>query len=162
MKVLFLVMVILMSCGKDIKLGDNIVIKNQVTASNITLSASRDYNPSRFNPKEVIVANKATYLIPNIVIANIGNTATGWLTLIVGNTKLCYQGTAGNNNQESTQFQPKYSNSDFSGNCPGGTQNPTPSSIQVESGDIIKLSVNGGGCSNKCTFTEVKTVLEIQ
>lgn len=165
---------ILVSCGKsknkssssgalDVSNG-NVV----VTPTDLSFTASRDYNPSSFNSYNDTIDVPGNYQVPSQINVVFGNSATGWLSLVIGNRKFCYQGNASNNQvANGTKFLIKWEKSNINEDCTSGNfKIPFNNSLTVAKDDVIGLSVNGGGCSSNagtCLYTEVTvTILVVE
>jgi hypothetical protein len=165
----FLGLILLISCGKDDAGAENPVsggtgALDSVTPEEISLTASRRYAPSEFNSHETVIEVDANFTVPTTIDVLEGNSGTGWLQLRVGSRKFCYQGNASNNQTlNGTHFIAKWEKSVLTEPChSGGAKIPFVPTVSALIGDIVKLTVDGGGCSKghgACLFTEVDLIL---
>lgn len=137
--------------GADGEDGDDAVN----TVRNETVVASRNYGPSVFNPT-TLLAERGYYQLPDTIDVVLGNAGTGWASILVGDDRYCYQGTAANNSQLSSEFE-------YDGVVPANKEcfqvSRTNQSLTVnsvfEAQDIV-VSVHGGGCGPNCTETIIE------
>lgn len=119
-----------------------------VQATELVLEASRSYNPSDWNNKTV-AAEPGVYLFPETLELVSGAAGTGWASIVLEDSTLCYQGNGLNNGQAGTEFV-------FSRIVAKGSScysNPviistSLSKALLSSGELITLSFNGGGVNN--------------
>lgn len=169
-KLIFLLLLtLLFSCGGSKKVGNNSDTSDAVndtapiSATDIEISASRDYNPSSWNDFELQAAASANYSVPLELEVIAGNSGTGWASLYIGNRKFCYQENAPNNNTNNgTKFILIKEKSNLSTECYQNQDNIAYNQqVNVSKEDSIRLSINGGGCGPFCMFTEAHAVIEL-
>lgn len=170
MKILITLMIILSvtSCGKSKSKKrsyspqtDSSTGGVQAIPEDLTFIASRSYGPSTFSDYVDSISVSAEYEVPLEAEVITGNSGTGWLELIVGNRKFCYQGNASNNQTPNgTKFILQWEKTNLSAPCHSSSGKiPYSTTYHAQAGDEIRLSVNGGGCSNSsgaCVYTEAR------
>ena len=118
----------------------------------LTLFACRDYDPSKWHNFEMQAPVTGSVSFPEKIFVASGNSGTGWLTLKVGENRVCYQGDGANNNSVSKTFTFKHVIS--SPSCDANTATKVIVSLDhnyeldVSEGNIIALQINGGGVSS--------------
>lgn len=164
-----LIMLLLISCGRT-KDRNTLVLPPEVPAESSTettpevvepeapiipqeliLYASRDYNPSVFNPQTGTIIGTGTFIVPDelIVVSSNSNAGTGWASLIISDRKFCYQGNASNaNTMNGSKFLLKHE-SVLTEECHLKViaKPELDSEIELKDKDSATLSVHGGGVS---------------
>jgi hypothetical protein len=130
----------------------------------VTIKASRDYQPSIWNHGSYIMLTTSIYNIPEEIEILSGNSGTGWLSLYASGRKFCYQGNASNNKTpDGDLFVLVKEKTDLNEECYSNNSNTTyDTEVYLEKDFVIDLEVNGGGCSvgkGACLFTEVSATI---
>ena len=124
----------------------------------IEVSASRDYNPSRWQNGVIAVEQNGLFHLPTELQVLAGHIGTGWASISIGGRKFCYQGNASSNNQDDgTSFQLRFEKLSPNDECHHASTNiPYQRDISLQSGQLITLQVHGGGCGTSCNFLELE------
>lgn len=128
--------------------------------ADIVITASRTYSPSSWDSFERTSQVEGVFEVPKRLLVLEGNSGTGWASLIIGDRKFCYQGTAKSNSHTSDVFELKREKSSLSEDCFGSSGNLTADrEVSIWKDDKIKFEINGGGCGSKCSETEALAVI---
>ena len=134
---------------------------NPIEKDLVIFEASRDYNPSAWHSDRQIANFEGEYIVPEEVFIAEGNAGNGWMTLVVGNTKYCYQGNARSSRHYGDSFKLKYAKEIDGGPCYSNQDTfEAVETTQITLDDELVLSVDGGGCSDQCEYTIVSIGLE--
>lgn len=162
--IIFFSIYFIVSCANDTSTEVNSSAETGISpiVPEISINASRNYNPSKWYDFNKIVESNFESIVPNEIHVITGNSGTGWVSLIIGSRKFCYQGNASNNQTlDGDKFILVIEKSNVDSQCSSSTDKINANrSVTIKQGDIISLSVNGGGCSNSagtCVYTEVAT-----
>jgi hypothetical protein len=162
---LLLIIILLVSCGD--RRETTIEPRRDFSSGDITLKASRTYNPNNWFPANMTSSITGDFTMPSVInVQNeVGNAGTGWTSITVGDRKFCYQGDAASDVDTSDQFFLIKEKNNILANCNDPAGDITFDLIViVEQGDLIKMELHGGGCSLinpiTCQNTEIGAVLE--
>ena len=123
----------------------------------IILTSSIDYNTNTITEDSYLVDEQATYTIPAMITAAVGNTGQGWLQLEIDNIRYCYMGDSKNMNQVSLIYNLSHSTTDIIKSCSSSLDTNLAPNLSVElfNGDTLIFKLENGICGNKCLDTEV-------
>ena len=124
---------------------------------NIIIKASRSYGPDSHERFEHILNYGSFFKLPKHIDVVDGSSGDGWLSLIVGERKFCYQG---NRYYSDDTFGDKFIYSgelvNLSDKCYSKVfEEYKDDSVYSEYGDILVARIEGGGC-DYCEYTEVE------
>lgn len=162
MKNLLLILCLILlasACGKKRKSSPVADVIQAPIAVDIVLSASRTYGPSSWSNGLLTAPATANYEVPERVDIDFGNSGTGWLSLVIGNRRFCFQGNASNNSTANgTAFLLIREKAVVTEDCHTNLHNqPANRIVQISQGTEIRLSIPGGGCSSgACQDTGVE------
>lgn len=124
----------------------------------IKLSASRDYNPSRWQHGVISVSRPGLFAVPSELQLVAGHVGTGWASINVAGRKFCYQGNAlHNNDSHGSAFLLRFEKLSPQDQCHDATTNiPYNRQVMLSSNQLITLQVHGGGCGSSCGFIEIE------
>lgn len=146
------------AAGKDGQDGEDALAELET----LTLSPSRDYDPSVFNPVSES-RGAGIYRLPEELPLTAGVAGTGWASIDINDTRFCYQGNGANNSQAGTAFE--YVGAfELPGECFSASlsNEPLEGSSLLDDMDI-ESSVHGGGVSSGIrTFTQVDVEIELR
>lgn len=108
----------------------------------VELTASRDYDPSVFNPATEELGPSAIRLPEEIELVQ-GVAGTGFASLTLNDVKFCYQGTGINNSDPGTAF--KFKGIATGNECHMGTTSGDLDFVSYFDNVVITLTINGGG-----------------
>lgn len=118
------------------------------------IEASRTYSPSTWDDGSLELG-QGIYALPNSLSVVVGNSGTGWASIILNEIRYCYQGGAASNSQESDVFN-------YAGVVPSNKEcfQQTPFKVEptfaVSDTATLTIAVNGGGCGSLCADTEIE------
>lgn len=164
---MIIVFLTVLGCGKSADTEPQTQTATPAIQRDITFEASRGYNPSSWsNYTEEIVLDSRARVPIELIVTNNGNSGTGWASISTEDRKFCYQGNASNNNTSNgDKFVLVKEKTLLTEECFQANNDAVYDSvIDLKSGQIINVSVHGGGCSNSrgtCLNTTVKGSIEI-
>lgn len=132
----------------------------------IVFEAARGYNPSSWSNYTEEIVKDADARLPIELEVVEGNSGTGWTSITTPERKFCYRGNASNNNTANgTKFILAKEKTVLTEECHQTANDDVYDlDINLQTGQEIKVSVHGGGCSNSrgtCLNTTVKGSIEI-
>ncbi|MFG1504193.1 hypothetical protein [Halobacteriovorax sp. ZH5_bin.2] len=127
----------------------------------IILTSSINYKPNIITGESYLVNEQATYTIPSILTASVGNAGQGWLLLDIDNIRYCYMGASEKKNKISLTYNLVHSTTDLINSCSSSLDtNLAPNlAIEIFNGDNLTFKLEDGICGNKCLDTEVTIIL---
>ena len=154
---------LLLSCGESID-PDRDSSTLPFAVDEIELVATMDFGPFESAPREFRISFPALLRVPQGLTVIQGNSGNGLASVVIGDRKFCYQGSAFNERTAGgNQYFLKFETDTFL-DCSLGGVGSFDTEVEVNSGDVLKLEVETPGCSievGTCVFTQVKAEIDI-
>lgn len=125
----------------------------------LAIVASRDYDPSVFNPTTEELG-AAVIQLPENLPAN-GPVGTGWASISINDARYCYQGDGKNNSDAGSQFE--YVGLATGSECFMGTTSADLLVVEYFEDVDLTVAVHGGGVSASIRgFVEVTAEITVR
>lgn len=126
----------------------------------VTVSTVRTYGSGSSITDGVATLPAGIVNLPLTIQVTSGNAGNGWLSVRMGDTRFCYQGTAPNATQLSGQFI--YRGIKVGSNCDTGGATPFANTVTLFEDTEVVVAVLGGGCGSLCQTTAADVTFQIK